>query len=55
MVSIAMGVPHSWMVDLMENPSINGMRTGGTPMTSHDYGNLQMWVSTPYMTHMGLI
>ena len=26
------GYPNSWMVYLLENPSIKWMRTGGTPM-----------------------
>ena len=35
-VSLAMGIPNSWMVYVMANPSINGWWLGGTPMACGD-------------------
>ena len=37
-LSIAMGVPHSWMVFVRENSYVKWMMTGGTPIC----GNPQM-------------
>ena len=31
-LSIVMGVPHSWMVYIMENPNLKWMIPGGTPV-----------------------
>ena len=48
-VSIVMGVPHSWMVDFMDNPKEKLMMTGGTPVLGNPHIKLKTGLAgVPY-------
>ena len=53
-ISIAMGVPHSWMVLVWENPSINSSFRGTTPKWGYEPLSILVMFETKCWGHGGL-